>query len=162
LKGYIFLLPYIYIHSYQQISTMDSNLKFPEPVAVSIDESQVSDCVICMEAMDKPVEVCNLECGHSFHIICCNKFFDKLCISNLDITCPLCRAVLQEKTTTEYIINRIDLVRTQMPTRSPARILHENRNRYRDRNMCLERVMICIPLLVLLSFILSIIILLRT
>lgn len=141
---------------------MDSNLKFPEAIIVVTDASQdieqntINDCVICMDAMDKPDEVCKFQCGHIFHTECCNQFFDKLCIANLDITCPLCRVVLQENTTAEYIINRIALVQAlpQPPARSPARIIHDNRN----RDLCFDRIIIGVPLLILLTMVLAIVI----
>jgi hypothetical protein len=135
-----------------------SSMQFPSPVAKASADCDLEgggageNCVICFDAKDKPEEVCILSCGHTYHVRCANENFRKLYISNLDITCPLCRLVLQEKTTVEYVMTRLEIMRTlpkvQITSGPPTRIMLPNN----DVDTCFIRTLLCFPLVLITIF----------
>lgn len=138
-----------------------TSMKYPEPVAKAGSDIEAGgDCVICLDAKDKPEEVCILSCGHTYHVKCANQNFRKLYISNLDITCPLCRLVLQERTTSEYLMARLAIMQTlpQVYVGSPTRIMIPNNN----IEICFARTLFCIPLMLIIASIVVAYILTRT
>jgi hypothetical protein len=133
-----------------------TSMQFPSPVAKAnvdndLEAGRENDCVICLDAKDKPEEVCILSCGHTYHVRCANENFRKLYISNLDITCPLCRLVLQEKTTMEYVMTRLAIMRTlpQVHAGPPIRIMIPNN----DIDTCFIRTLLCVPLMIIIAFV---------
>ncbi len=136
---------------------MAEQLQSPPSVATcsdtcDVENGGIKDCAICLDAMDKPNEVCELRCHHTFHLKCCNNYFRGLYISNLDITCPLCRHVLQEQTSPQYILRRLSILQTipdiHMHMTPPTRIVIP-----RNFDSCFARTLLCVPLLVLAVFI---------
>jgi hypothetical protein len=128
-----------------------SSIQFPPPVAKDLEDGGENDCVICLEPKDKPNEVCILSCGHTYHVKCANENFRKLYMSNLDITCPLCRLVLQEKTSMKYIMTRLAIIQTipQVHFGRPMRIMIQ----HNDQDICFIRTLFCIPFIFITIFV---------
>mgnify|MGYP002130040094 CR=1 FL=1 len=130
---------------------MNTQLQVPSALAVNdsdMEQGTVNDCVICLDAKNDIGLLCALSCGHTYHTKCADDYFKSLYISNHDITCPLCRIVLQRKRSTEYILSRMTILQ-QLPLlqQIPAR----NRN-----NRCCERILICTPILFIVVFIICV------
>ena len=49
------------------------------------NQTETSDCTICLESLDKKKTVCKLDCNHKFHLECISKW------NKLNLTCPICR-----------------------------------------------------------------------
>lgn len=131
-----------------------NNLQVPAPVVIAIDKSDIeslsvslNDCVICLEKKDEPDTIVKLCCGHTYHTKCADEYFKKLYISNLDITCPLCRTTLEDKTSNSYIVKRLTIIQTLPITQRIHAIHREGR--------CFARTLICIPFLLVLIFVLG-------
>lgn len=138
---------------------MDEQIQYPPTVATCSDICDVEsgcskDCSICLEPMNKPHELCKLTCNHMFHFKCCNEYFRWLYISNLDITCPLCRRVLQETTSAHYMLRRLSILQTipniHMQVTPPTRIVVP-----RTIDNCFARTVICIPFVIIMAFIIT-------
>lgn len=130
---------------------MSTDLKAPLPIANGdVETGCMRDCAICLEVKDNPDEVCQLSCTHTFHKQCINQSFRAQYIADLDITCPLCRLVLQDKSSTDYILKRISVMQT-LPSSHigpPIRLMLPNHT----GNMCFERTLICAPLVFIVLF----------
>lgn len=133
---------------------MENTLQIPQPVAIEdmfydVELDASNECVICLEPKDKPEDVCRLICGHTYHIKCLTDSFTQLYISNLDITCPLCRFVIQDKTSTEYILKRLSIMQTLPPPRREVVT-----NSYNDD--CFNKAVVySIPIMFILTIILG-------
>ena len=49
------------------------------------DSNEVTECVICLDYLDKGDDIRVLKCGHVFHDGCIEEWFMK------EVTCPICR-----------------------------------------------------------------------
>lgn len=66
------------------------------------EEEEVKEkecCAMCLEDMEKSCECTKLPCGHIFHSKCLSNLRD----SNINNTCPLCRAILPPGTLEEEL-----------------------------------------------------------
>jgi hypothetical protein len=148
------------------IKTMASEqLQYPPCVATTsdveddvcdvqdVEAGEIKDCSICLDEMDKPNETGTLVCGHTLHKKCANQYFRGLYISNLDITCPLCRKVLQDTTSVEYILRRLSILGTIPNSLRPHMTPPHRGTLPQYTDTCFAKSILSIPMVVLVVFI---------
>jgi hypothetical protein len=57
-----------------------------------------TECIICYNIMADNTR--KLDCGHEFHNSCLNTWIDRRRSSNNDITCPTCRSIIEQSSST--------------------------------------------------------------
>jgi hypothetical protein len=60
-----------------------------------MSESDVSECVICLDEMDDYNTIRTLECNHKLHYACFSEYEDKTSTHKELLTCPICNHPIQ-------------------------------------------------------------------